>query len=142
MEFEYKEKLFKNKEFASEMNRVDANAINDMLMPWLENAATQRTSIKKEGWGVGNLIEYFTKNTSINYMFMSFKNSAHQLTGAIPALLNVEKKYMTDAFRRYLRNPIETMDEVAEMSPFMRDRQINQMFDIQNTLNDLIINQR
>ena len=46
---------------------------------------------------------------------------------------------MTDAFRRYTLNPVKTMDEVAEMSPFMADRQINQMFDIQNTLNDLII---
>ena len=43
---------------------------------------------------------------------------------------------MTDAFKRYLRDPKKTMDEVAEMSPFMRDRQINQMFDIQDTLND------
>ena len=133
-------KLFNDKEFKSELNRIDRFALKNMLMPWLENAATQRTSIKRDGMGIGNLIEYFTKNTSINYMFMSFKNAAQQVTGAIPAMLNVEKKYMTDAFRRYLRNPIETMDEVAEMSPFMRDRQINQMFDIQNTLNDLIIN--
>tara|TARA_B100000212_G_scaffold5900_1_gene4420 strand:- start:1987 stop:10092 length:8106 start_codon:yes stop_codon:yes gene_type:complete len=133
-------KLFNDKDFKSELNRIDRFAYKNMLMPWLENAATQRTSIKKEGWGVGNLIEYFTKNTSINYMFMSFKNASQQLTGALPAMLNLEKKYMTDAFKRYLRNPIETMDEVAEMSPFMADRQINQMFDIQNTLNDLIIN--
>ena len=132
-------KLFNDKEFKSELNRIDRFAYKNMLMPWLENAATQRTSIKKEGWGVGNLIEYFTKNTSLNYMFMSFKNAAQQVTGAIPAMLNVEKKYMTDAFRRYTLNPIKTMDEVAEMSPFMADRQINQMFDIQNTLNDLII---
>ncbi len=132
-------KLFNDKEFKSELTRIDRFAYKNMLMPWLENAATQRTSIKKEGWGVGNLIEYFTKNTSLNYMFMSFKNAAQQVTGAIPAMLNVEKKYMTDAFRRYTLNPIKTMDEVAEMSPFMADRQINQMFDIQNTLNDLII---
>ena len=132
-------KLFNDKEFKSELNRIDRFAYKNMLMPWLENAATQRTSIKKEAFGIGNFIEYFTKNTSLNYMFMSFKNAAQQVTGALPAMLNVEKKYMTDAFRRYLRNPIETMDEVAEMSPFMADRQINQMFDIQNTLNDLII---
>ena len=36
-------------------------------MPWLENAATQRTSIKRDGMGIGNLIEYFTKNTSLNF---------------------------------------------------------------------------
>ena len=133
-------KLFNDKEFKSELNRIDRFAYKNMLMPWLENAASQRTSIKKEGWGVGNLIEYFTKNTSLNYMFMSFKNAAQQVTGILPAMLNVEKKYMTDAFRRYTLNPVKTMDEVAEMSPFMADRQINQMFDIQNTLNDLIIN--
>jgi hypothetical protein len=133
-------KLFNDKEFKSELTRIDRFAYDNMLMPWLTNAASQRTSIKKSGVGIGNLIEYFTKNTSINYMFMSFKNAAQQVTGALPAMLNVEKKYMTDAFKRYMRHPIETMDEVAKMSPFMEDRQINQMFDIQNTLNDLIIN--
>ena len=133
-------KLFNDKEFKSELNRIDRFAYKNMLMPWLENAATQRTSIKKDGMGIGNLIEYFTKNTSLNFMFASLKNATQQVTGVLPAMLNVEKKYMTDAFKRYTRNPIETLNEVAEMSPFMADRQINQMFDIQNTLNDLIIN--
>ena len=132
-------KLFNDKEFQTELTRIDRFAYKNMIMPWLTNAALQRTSIRT-GSPIDNLINALTKNVSLNYMFMSFKNAAQQVTGAIPAMLNVEKKYMTDAFKRYMRNPVKTMDEVAEMSPFMKDRQINQMFDIQDTLNDLIIN--
>ena len=132
-------RIFNDKEFKSELNRIDRFAYKNMLMPWLENAASQKTSIRKGG-PVDNMLTALTKNVSLNYMFMSFKNATQQVTGVLPAMLSVEKKYMTDAFKRYLRDPKKTMDEVAEMSPFMRDRQINQMFDIQDTLNDLILN--
>ena len=57
--------LFKNKEFASEMNRVDANAINDMLMPWLENAATQRTAIRTGSILDNTIADFISKKTDL-----------------------------------------------------------------------------
>ncbi len=131
-------KLFKNKEFASEMNRVDANAINDMLMPWLENAATQRTAIRT-GSFLDNFFTAITRSTGLNYMFLSLKNAAQQLTGVLPARLKVEHKYMRDAFKRYTREPQKVIEEISAMSAFMKDRQTNQMFDIQDTMNQLIL---
>tara|TARA_B100001248_G_scaffold178920_1_gene136007 strand:- start:1097 stop:2212 length:1116 start_codon:yes stop_codon:yes gene_type:complete len=73
-------------------------------------------------------------------MFLSLKNGMQQITGLIPARLEIEHKYLNDAFRRYTREPHAMANEIAQMSPFMRDRQVNQMFDVQDQMNDLILN--
>ena len=132
-------RLFRDKKFADALNRVDDHAMKNMFMPWLRNAASQKTTL-----GNNTLLDKattrMTKSTSLNYMFFSLKNGMQQLTGKLPARLKIEHKYLNDAFRRYTREPHKVAKEVAEMSPFMRDRQINQMFDVQDTMNDLILN--
>ena len=52
----------------------------------------------------------------------------------------IEGKYLNDAFRRYTREPHKVSKEIAQMSPFMADRQVNQMFDVQNLMNELTLN--
>ena len=132
-------KLFKDKEFSAALGRVDPTAIEKMLIPWLRNAASQRTTLGEKNM-INDAISAITRSTSLNYMFLSIKNGMQQLTGLIPARLEIEHKYLNDAFRRYTREPYATANEVAQLSPFMRDRQVNQMFDVQDQMNDLILN--
>ena len=110
-----------------------------MLIPWLRNAVSQRTTLGEKNM-INDAISAITRSTSLNYMFLSIKNGMQQLTGLIPARLEIEHKYLNDAFRRYTREPYATANEVAQLSPFMRDRQVNQMFDVQDQMNDLILN--
>ena len=132
-------KLFHNKTFSKALNRVDNQAIKKMLIPWLRNSASQKSVLgQKNFWNTG--INYFTRSTSQSYMFASLKNGMQQITGMLPAKLKVEHKYLKDAFRRYTREPHKVSKEIAEMSPFMADRQVNQMFNIQNMMNDLTLN--
>ena len=132
-------KLFHNKTFSKALNRVDNQAIKKMLIPWLRNSASQKSVLgNKNFWNTG--INYFTRSTSQSYMFASLKNGMQQITGTLPAKLKVEGKFLNDAFRRYTREPHKVSKEIAEMSPFMADRQVNQMFNIQNMMNDLTLN--
>ena len=130
--------MFRDRKFSNALNRVDDKAMKGMLIPWLRNAASQKTTL-----GNNTLLDQgitrITRSTSLNYMFLSLKNGMQQVTGKLPARLKIEHKYLNDAFRRYTREPHKVAKEVAEMSPFMRDRQINQMFDVQDIMNDLII---
>lgn len=73
-------------------------------------------------------------------MFANFQNAVQQFTGNFPSLIKVEGKYMRSGLKQYYLNPAKTQEIIAELSPFMDQRQNNQMFDIQDTLNDLIIN--
>ena len=132
-------KLFNDKEFSTALNRVDNRAIKDMLTPWLTNSARQKSVLgRNTPWNKG--INYFTKSTSQSYMFFSLKNGMQQITGGLPAKLKVEGKYLNDAFRRYTREPHKVAKEIAEASPFMADRQVNQMFNVQSLMNDLTLN--
>jgi len=132
-------RLFRDRKFSNALNRVDDKAMKGMLIPWLRNAASQKTTLGNNTL-LDKGITRITRSTSLNYMFLSLKNGMQQVTGKLPARLKIEHKYLNDAFRRYTSAPHKVAKEVAEMSPFMRDRQINQMFDVQDIMNDLIIN--
>ena len=132
-------RLFRDRKFSKALNRVDDKAMKDMFMPWLRNAASQKTTLGNNTL-LDKGITRITRSTSLNYMFLSLKNGMQQVTGKLPARLKIEHKYLNDAFRRYTREPHKVAKEVAEMSPFMRDRQINQMFDVQDIMNELILN--
>ena len=133
-------RLFRDKKFSNSLNRVDDKAMQGMLMPWLKNSASQKTTLGNAKALHNRAITRLTKSTTLNYMFASLKNGMQQVTGKLPARLKIEHKYLNDAFRRYTREPHKVANQVAEMSPFMRDRQLNQMFDVQDLMNDLIIN--
>ncbi len=73
-------------------------------------------------------------------MFANFQNAVQQFTGNFPSLIKVEGKFMRSGLKQYYGNPAKTQEIIAKLSPFMDQRQNNQMFDIQDTLNDLVIN--
>ena len=111
-----------------------------MLLPWLNNAARQRTMLRGENDMMDAFFKELRKRTGVSIMFANFQNAVQQFTGNFPSLIKVEGKYMRSGLKQYYGNPAKTQEFIAQLSPFMDQRQNNQMFDIQDTLNDLIIN--
>jgi len=133
-------KIIKNKEFADALTDVNPSAIDHMLLPWLNNAARQRTMLRGENDMMDAFFKELRKRTGVSIMFANFQNAVQQFTGNFPSLIKVEGKFMRSGLKQYYGNPAKTQEFIAELSPFMDQRQNNQMFDIQDTLNDLIIN--
>ena len=133
-------KIIKNKEFAAALDAVKPSAINYMLLPWLNNAARQTTMLRGNNDLADAFFKGLRKRTGVSIMFANFQNAVQQFTGNFPSLIKVEGKYMRSGLKQYYMNPAKTQEIIAELSPFMDQRQNNQMFDIQDTLNDLIIN--
>ena len=133
-------KIIKNKEFSAALNDVNPSAIDHMLLPWLNNAARQRTMLRGENDMMDAFFKGLRKRTGVSIMFANFQNAVQQFTGNFPSLIKVEGKYMRSGLKQYYGNPAKTQEFIAQLSPFMDQRQNNQMFDIQDTLNDLIIN--
>ena len=133
-------KIIKNKEFSSALSDVNPSAIDHMLLPWLNNAARQRTMLRGENDMMDAFFKELRKRTGVSIMFANFQNAVQQFTGNFPSLIKVEGKYMRSGLKQYYGNPAKTQEFIAQLSPFMDQRQNNQMFDIQDTLNDLIIN--
>ena len=55
-------------------------------------------------------------------------------------MIKVGPSYLKSSLAQYERNPMQFQEEIAELSPFMKERQFNQIFDVQDTLNQLLIN--
>jgi hypothetical protein len=133
-------KIIKNKEFDAALTAVNPSAIDHMLLPWLNNAARQKTMLRGENQMMDEFFKELRKRTGVSIMFANFQNAVQQFTGNFPSLIKVEGKYMRSGLKQYYGNPAKTQEFIAQLSPFMDQRQNNQMFDIQDTLNDLIIN--
>ncbi len=126
--------------FRDALNRADPGAINDMLLPWLTRAARQVTMEP----GMFKLTDKFwtavRSRIGSSIMFANLRNALQQLTGAFPAMLRVDPGYFKSALATYIGSPFKVADEVASMSPFMANRMRSQMFELQESMNDILLN--
>lgn len=132
--------LVRNREFADKLTRIDPNAIEDMLLPWLNRAARQTTVEPGMHRAVDQFWRTVRNRTGIGIMFANFTNALQQMTGYFPAMIKVKPTYLKQGLARYMASPSKTAEEIGELSPFMADRMNSQMFDIQENLNDLVLN--
>jgi len=134
-------KILKHPEFTKKINIINPTYIDRMLIPWLNNSARQRTFIPgSHPESVDVFWQTVRKRTGVGIMFANISNALQQLTGYFPAMLKVEPRYLKGALGQYLQNPNKFANEIAELSPFMSERQNTQIFDIQDNLNELLIN--
>jgi len=133
-------KLLRNRAFADKLSNIDPVIIEEMLLPWLNRAARQRTLDPGMHRGVDKFWAAVRNRTGISIMFANFTNALQQLTGWFPAMLEVEPRFLRKSLMTYLGKPNKVANEVAQLSPFMNDRMRNQIFDIQESLNELILN--
>ena len=133
-------KVVNDKEFTKQLAIINPVVKDEMIIPWLKTSATQKTySASKLGPEFDRLVATGKRRTGIAIMFANIGNAFQQLTGLFPALIKVKPKYLRNGLITYMRDREGTNQMIAEMSPFMADRQQNLIFDIQDQLNELII---
>ena len=133
-------KILKNKDFEKTLEVIDPTVMKEMIMPWLQTAANQ-TTFTPSGLdpNIDKLLVAQRRRAGIGIMFANISNAIQQYTGLFPASLKVKGKYLNGALVEYTKNRQGVQEMIAGASPFMEDRQNNQMFDIQGRLNELII---
>ena len=134
-------KILKNKEFEKKLGVIDPTVLDEMIMPWLKAAATQKTYAPSGlGASFDRILATIKRRTGIGIMFANIGNAFQQLTGLFPALIKVQPRHLKNGLITYMQDREGTNQQIAEMSKFMADRQKNLIFDIQDRLNELIIN--
>jgi len=133
-------KIVRDKSFQNNLDRIDPGAIEHMILPWLNRAARQQTSTEGMFKPVDKFWSGVRNRTGIAIMFANITNAMQQLTGWFPAMTQVKGTYLKSALWDYTKAPSKVADEVAELSPFMADRMNNQVFDLQETMNELLLN--
>ena len=133
-------KILKNKTFANRLSQLDPTIMDNALMPWLDRSARQTTMTAGRFKGFDKFWTKVRASTGVGIMFANIRNGLQQFTGYFPAMIKVGPSYLKGALAQYVRNPMQFQEEIAELSPFMKERQFNQIFDVQDTLNQLLIN--
>jgi hypothetical protein len=136
-------RVLKAKGFAGTMSRYDAVAYTDMLLPWLNRAARQTVETPTSGWA-GKLGDRFFRamrsRAGMAAMFANVTNTLQQITGLSIAALKVKPRYLADATVRYIKAPAKMAEEIAELSPFMAQRQHNETMAMRQEIEQLLIN--
>ncbi len=125
------------------LNAYDPTAAGDMLVPWLQRAASQRVAKANTGWA-GRAADQFFRTlrarSGLSLMVGNVVNTLQQFTGVFPAALKVKPRYLRNALWRYVRAPGATVAAVHEASDFMRTRLTAQAIEINQTIEDLLLN--
>jgi hypothetical protein len=134
-------RILKKSSFADKLTQMDPMAIDEMLTPWLNRAARQITSESGRWKPIDTFWRTVRSRTGISVMIGNITNALQQATGLFMAALKVVKTtHLGNAFYAYFSSPRQSAQEVAALSPFMSNRMQNQIFDLQDQMNELILN--
>ena len=133
-------RILKNRSFADKLTRMDSMAIDEMLAPWLNRAARQITNESGRWKPIDTFWRTVRSRTGISVMIGNVTNAMQQLTGLFMSSLKVSPVYLGNALYSYVASPNLSSQEVAALSPFMSNRMKNQIFDLQDQMNELVLN--
>lgn len=126
-------------EMSAVLNRIHPNVVKDVLMPWLDRAATQ-TLYKPGGDPLWNAIgKFLRRNTGVAIMMLNPVNAAQQLTGITNSLVYVKRGYLMAGLRRYTSERGKLVEWILKRSDFMKDRIDNQVFSMRNDLDEMLL---
>ena len=134
-------KIVNDKEFQKKLEILNPQKTETLIKPWLQTVVSQKT-FAPSGMGAefDSALNVTRRRGGMAVMFFNLKNAIEQYTGVFPAMLKATPVQMLSSLQNYIADREGTMQAIADLSPFMADRQLNQIFDIQDRLNQLLIN--
>jgi hypothetical protein len=117
------QRILRGGELKAALSTTDAEALNYLIMPWLQHAATQvvthTDSRSPEAWRLWTVLR---TRTGAAAMFANIANAIQQVSGVSNALLKVEKGQVMHALAHGVTNPRKLGRHVAAMSKYMDQR--------------------
>lgn len=136
-------RLLKGRAFSAKLQAFDPVAQTDLLLPWLQRAAKQIVETPTKGAG-GKLVDKafstIRSRMGMQLMFANVSNTLQQVTGFATMALRVKRSYLRAALWRYIRAPGATAEAVSGLSKYMATRTSGQMFEVRQTIEQLLLN--
>ena len=137
-------RLLRSERITAAFDSIDPNMRKQMLMPWLERVASQRTSTPSSWPAMDKVIRTARNRAGMAIMFANLSNTVQQLTGLFPALLKVKASYLAGALNRIVFTSSEKRRliyaEICDKSQKMDQRFRTQIFQLQEDMNEVLLN--
>lgn len=134
-------RVVKNSKVADAIHRVAPGLVTHTIMPWLNRAATHETSERTSN--LDSLMGFLRAGRShagTNTMLGNIANAIQQLTGIIPATIDVRGQYLRAALVRTLSSPSEVSEFIKGLSPYMATRLDNEASAMMYNVSEILIN--
>ncbi|MFW1952213.1 GNAT family N-acetyltransferase [Acinetobacter beijerinckii] len=118
-------RLFLNKDFRNEIERVLPFGVKQIFNPWLKAVANQTVDDSSGSELLDNVFRALRRNTGIAIMAANLKNAVEQLTGFAQVSVAVPPRLLIKAQGEYFKSIASRKDMAAnimDMSDFMKTR--------------------
>lgn len=136
-------KIVMDRNFRNVLDAFDPAVGGDMLVPWLQRAATQKIETQTKGLG-GRAIDTFFKQlrrrVGMQMMVGNVLNTLQNFTGLSLSAVKVSPGYLKSAIWEYTRAPENFVSMIEEKSDYMKTKETNKIMEVQKTIEDLVLN--
>jgi len=133
-------RLLTNKSVSYALDRIDPGAYEGMLIPWLNRAARQVVETPVMGdRKISRLLSAGRSRAGMALMFANLSNTFQQITGFSMAAVKVKPGLMMKATAQFIADPKAMKTAVAEASPFMKDRMLNEISAMNAVVEEILL---
>lgn len=135
-------RILNDSELKEIFKEINPGWSSEMLIPWLKRTARQAVETKSSGWGgkaADAIFRGLRRRTGLQLMAANIANATQQLTGVFPAMVKVKPRLMGSALLQFSKAPLELTAEIADKSPWMRDRLDNEIGQISGELREILV---
>lgn len=134
-------RLLTNKRVSYALDRVDPGAYEGMLIPWLNRAAKQVVETPVVGdRKLSRFLSAARSRAGMALMFANLSNTFQQITGFSMAAVKVKPGLMLQSTAAFIADPKGVKTTVAEASPYMKDRMLNEVSAMNDAIEEILVN--
>lgn len=133
-------RLLTNKRVSYALDRIDPAAYEGMLIPWLNRSARQVVETPVVGdRGLARVLGKLRGRAGMALMVANLSNTVQQITGFSSAAIKVKPGLLMNATARFVADPKGMKTAVAEASPYMKDRMLNEVGAMNDAVEEILI---
>lgn len=134
-------RLLSSKRVSYALDRIDPGAYEGMLIPWLNRAAKQVVETPVVGdRKLSRFLSAARSRAGMALMFANLSNTVQQLTGFSSAAVKVKPGLLLESTAAFIADPKGVKKTVAEASPYMKDRMLNEVGAMNDAIEEILVN--
>lgn len=135
-------RLLSRKDVSYALDRIDPGAYEGMLIPWLNRSAKQIVETPVVGdRKLSRFLSAARSRAGMALMFANLSNTVQQITGFSLAAVKVKPGLMLQATGQFAANPKAFKQSVADASPYMKERMLNDMSAMNDAVEEILVDQ-
>lgn len=134
-------RLLTSKRVSYALDRIDPGAYEGMLIPWLNRSAKQIVETPVMGdRKLSRFLSAARSRAGMALMFANLSNTVQQVTGFSLAAVKVKPSLMMSALGDFVAHPKRMKQAVADASPYMKDRMLNEIGAMSDAVEQILVN--